>query len=508
MLAAGPDPGAVAALEDEVRQQPPSAWRGFILAHLAMSAGHVGEATTRLEDALDRSDPDQEPEIVAITAFLLAACRLLQGGRGRETAELSRLALRLAPVGSPARLAWVTVLYGEAIAGRPTAALKMVPDLESLPPGVERAAVVLGRAMVRLYTDDLDGARDDLSQVQGAFVRDRPGPMTWPVCTNLAEVDFRAGRWDDALAHAELGISVATDMDDTLAVGFHSAIIAAIHAYRGEWSAAREAHAVIERQAAATGLGASRIHAAIAGVRIAHAREAADVLIEASRPLVELSGEDAVKEHGAFPWRDLRAEALVRLERFDEAEAMVDELERHGSQRRLRSAEVAAARVRGALEAARGHRAEARDAYQRGLEASLDLGMPLLRGLLLLDYGRFARRRGGRRDSIRLLDEAAEIFRGIGSEPFVERCVRELGATGRRRARRGESHLELTQQEYAVARLVMDGLSNREVAAELVISVKTVEYHLSNLYSKVGVASRTQLMARFGDGGLRIGRSS
>jgi DNA-binding NarL/FixJ family response regulator len=134
--------------------------------------------------------------------------------------------------------------------------------------------------------------------------------------------------------------------------------------------------------------------------------------------------------------------------------------------------------------------------------------MPLLRGLLLLDYGRFARRRGGRRDSIRLLDEAAEIFRGIGSEPFVERCVRELGATGRRRARRGESHLELTQQEYAVARLVMDGLSNREVAAELVISVKTVEYHLSNLYSKVGVASRTQLMARFGDGGLRIGRSS
>jgi hypothetical protein len=129
MLAAGPDPGAVAALEDEVRQQPPSAWRGFILAHLAMSAGHVGEATTRLEDALDRSDPDQEPEIVAITAFLLAACRLLQGGRGRETAELSRLALRLAPVGSPARLAWVTVLYGEAIAGRPTAALKMVPDL-------------------------------------------------------------------------------------------------------------------------------------------------------------------------------------------------------------------------------------------------------------------------------------------------------------------------------------------------------------------------------------------
>jgi DNA-binding NarL/FixJ family response regulator len=52
-----------------------------------------------------------------------------------------------------------------------------------------------------------------------------------------------------------------------------------------------------------------------------------------------------------------------------------------------------------------------------------------------------------------------------------------------------------------VARLVAGGLSNREVAAELVLSVKTIEYHLSNVYAKLGVSSRTQLSATLGRGG-------
>jgi DNA-binding NarL/FixJ family response regulator len=56
----------------------------------------------------------------------------------------------------------------------------------------------------------------------------------------------------------------------------------------------------------------------------------------------------------------------------------------------------------------------------------------------------------------------------------------------------------LTAQEEAVARLVCLGKSNREVAAELVISVKTVGYHLGNTYSKLGVSSRTQLVALLG----------
>ena len=71
-------------------------------------------------------------------------------------------------------------------------------------------------------------------------------------------------------------------------------------------------------------------------------------------------------------------------------------------------------------------------------------------------------------------------------------------ACGAQPVRRGDlDRGRLTPQELSVARLVASGLSNREVASELVLSVRTVESHLTRIYSKLGVSSRAQLAARF-----------
>jgi len=259
------------------------------------------------------------------------------------------------------------------------------------------------------------------------------------------------------------------------------------------------------RRAQVSEARAHRIYASLASARLTLARGDPDGVLSALAPIVEMANEDGVREHGVVPWRDLYADALIRLGRLDEAEAVISELERHANERDLGSAHAAAARVRGGLEAARARPTDAREAFEAGLSRAGSLGMPFLEACLALDLGAFLRRSGARREAGLRLEAAADLFRRLRADPFVERCERELGATGRRRASRGTAHLALTSQEFAVARLVARGLSNREVAAELVVSVKTVEYHLSNLYSKLGLTSRSQLVARLARDDGQIG---
>ena len=87
-------------------------------------------------------------------------------------------------------------------------------------------------------------------------------------------------------------------------------------------------------------------------------------------------------------------------------------------------------------------------------------------------------------------------FQQLGARPFVQRIDQELAACGLTPAPRSSlTASTLTPQEVAVARLVASGRTNREVAGELALSVKTVEYHLGHVFTKLGVASRSQLAA-------------
>ena len=96
-----------------------------------------------------------------------------------------------------------------------------------------------------------------------------------------------------------------------------------------------------------------------------------------------------------------------------------------------------------------------------------------------------------------MLTAAAEGFDALGARRGFESAQRELVASGLKPTRRGEHEaVRLTPQELTVARLVASGSSNRDVAADLQLSVKTVEVHLTRIYAKLGIRSRGQLARR------------
>jgi DNA-binding CsgD family transcriptional regulator len=127
--------------------------------------------------------------------------------------------------------------------------------------------------------------------------------------------------------------------------------------------------------------------------------------------------------------------------------------------------------------------------------------LQLARARLL--YGEWLRRRRRRRDARAQLTTACDTFALAGAGAFARRARVEADATGERVGKRTHPAVDqrLTPQEAAVTRLVIEGSSNREVAAALFISINTVEYHLGKVFRKVGVSSRTQLTRTLLDGG-------
>ncbi|HYZ56594.1 MAG TPA: LuxR C-terminal-related transcriptional regulator [Streptosporangiaceae bacterium] len=120
------------------------------------------------------------------------------------------------------------------------------------------------------------------------------------------------------------------------------------------------------------------------------------------------------------------------------------------------------------------------------------LRVELARGHLL--YGEWLRRERRRGEAREPLRTAYEMMGAMGAGAFAERARRELLATGATaRKRTVETALELTAQEAQVARLARDGLSNPQIGAQLFISVRTVQYHLGKVFTKLGISSRSQL---------------
>jgi DNA-binding CsgD family transcriptional regulator len=139
---------------------------------------------------------------------------------------------------------------------------------------------------------------------------------------------------------------------------------------------------------------------------------------------------------------------------------------------------------------------EAAAQLERALELHERDPRPFERARTNLAYGELLRRSGRRVDARAALRRSLETFDEISAGPWGDRARRELRASGESARRRDPSTvLELTPQEHQVVRLVKEGLSNRDVAGRLFLSPRTVEYHLSHVYQKLGVRSRGELVA-------------
>jgi DNA-binding NarL/FixJ family response regulator len=187
-----------------------------------------------------------------------------------------------------------------------------------------------------------------------------------------------------------------------------------------------------------------------------------------------------------------RVETAVRADQLQRAHAWVDELAAFSDATGARWAAAAAAHGRALLSDG----ADAQAFYELALEAHTHSAHRVERARTQLAFGEFLRRSRRRVDARTHLRAALATFQDLGAAAWEQRARQELrasGETSRKPAPSTATHL--TPQELQVVRLVRQGLSTRDVAARLFLSPRTIDFHLRNMFTKLGVASRAELTA-------------
>jgi DNA-binding CsgD family transcriptional regulator len=183
-------------------------------------------------------------------------------------------------------------------------------------------------------------------------------------------------------------------------------------------------------------------------------------------------------------------EASIRAGDRGRADSAIVALERFAEPEGPPWARALAARCR-ALAA---HGDDAEHEFERALDLHAESDRAFDRARTALLYGEFLRRERRRVDARVRLRAALEVFDQLGAAAWSHRAGLELRASGETARKRNPSTVdELTSQELQIARFVAEGLSNKEVAAQLFLSPRTIEYHLRNVFAKLEITSRTQL---------------
>jgi DNA-binding CsgD family transcriptional regulator len=506
LVGAGDARGA-AALAPELQSLRETPMRNAVLGYLAIVRGRASEAESRLDRAWSLVNRDREPDVAAsicqrYVLHHLARCR------PRELVSWADEAVALAAEDDPAGVEAQAIRgLGLAALGRLDEAVATYRDLTAqVPSGAQLQRVTMGRGWLDLMRGHVQDARADLESAvpttfHGGSARISLWARAW-----LARAQFLLGDWDAALGTVTQGVALLDRTGIVLSGPLLRWTAVQVHALRGEWPAAEEALRQIDAETQEYEI--MRIPASLAHATLAEARTDYDGVLRALQPLAGAWAHEGVDDPGQWPWQDVYANALVVEGHLEEAERFLAPRE---ARARERGQHVVLARLgypRGRLLGARGDLAGACRVFDDSL-ATLD-GRPLRydRARVGFAYGQTLRRAGRRGDADAVMSTARDLFISLGAQTYVARCDRELKAGGVRAQRTGRGFADLTPQEEAVTALVAQGLSNREVATELFLSVKTVQYHLTRVYAKLGIRSRSELAAHRAPGAESHGAGS
>jgi len=426
---------------------------------------------------LEGLDPDRATRL--LLGLVAARAGALDATRAVELAvRLEEVARRAGPWWKP---------RGLLAAGTAHLGAGDVPEFERLLAEVQEAAPLSTFALDLLWAEQYDLVRNVLSSTlhEGRAAGNRARIVWNQAC--FAQLELWLGRLPQALAAAAEAITLGDAHGMRNWAGIARSAVAWVHAWRGNPEACRAAAA--ESLAAAGGrLIGDELNArgalGLLALGLGRHEDAVDELVPAERVWIASTHV----EPSAVSFLPDLVEAHLHCGHREDARASLARFRVAAERAERRWALAAVARCEGMLE----------DDYDEPFERSLALveasPLALERARTHLAYGERLRRSGRRRDARPHLRLAHEAFSAVDAAPWAERAAAELRATGesvgpRTPDRRGE----LTPQELQIAQLIAEGKTNKEIAAQLYLSPKTIEYHLANAYRKLEIHSRAEL---------------
>ena len=315
--------------------------------------------------------------------------------------------------------------------------------------------------------------------------RDRDEPRSARALWGLSWIEFWAGRWSRAAEHAARAPDISIQYG--LEVPQDHLPIALVAVHRGQLELAREhSERALELAEEQIGLHPPQ-HMAILGLVAlggGDAVGAADLLAQADRQAAALGwGEPSIRW-----WSADYVEVLLELDRIDDAVRVLDAWEADAARLGREWVLAHVTRCRGLVAAARGDVEQALEVLERAVAEHEAVGDPFGRARALLALGVVKRRGRQKRPAREAVEAALDGFETIGAAGWAAKASAELGRVGGRKREEG-----LTAAERRVAALVVEGQTNREVAAALFLGERTVASHLTHIYAKLGVRSRTEL---------------
>jgi DNA-binding CsgD family transcriptional regulator len=485
-----------ALLESLVLELPPGDERATALLRLAIAREDDFDAAIELCERAKRETAD--PALLFEIEFFLVVAWIIRGDlsrahvhsrRGLELAE--RLGDRVLVAKAIAQVGVVETWTGEATAGLLERGVELERTLDERLDFFSSPSTALGRRL--MYAGRLDEARERFEAALVRGTEDGHEPSRVGAFLNLAELECRAGSWEAAEGYAVAGFELVEQLGLEQSEGAMLYARALVDAHRGRVAQARaEAEAGIARSQGVKGeIFRIQTLATLGFLELSLGDfEAADRYL---RPLPGLLAAAGYREPGFCPCLPNAVEALLALGELEEARRLLGELEARGGA----WAQATAARCRGLLADAEGDRETAFAAFERALVQHAALPMPFELARTLLALGSVQRRAQQKRAARETLERALELFARLGASLWSGRAHAELGRIG---GRRSGARGELTSTERAIAELVVAGRANREIARELSLSLRTVEWNLSKIYRKLGLRSRTELAAAMQSG--------